>query len=88
MRRGAARDQIKKCIIMHVWDGIWRKVHYSAVFGWEKKTENALNAEFAETQRKDPKVRSEKNVALTFPPAADELHPAHLKVSPTNSAFR
>jgi hypothetical protein len=46
---------------MHVWDGIWRKVHYNAVFGGEKKMENALNAEFAETQRKDlRKIRGEK----------------------------
>jgi hypothetical protein len=46
---------------MHVWDGIWRKVHYNAVFGWEKKTENTLNAELAETQRKDlSKIRGEK----------------------------
>jgi hypothetical protein len=35
-------------------------VHYNAVFGCEKKTEKALNAEFAEARRKDLRVRSER----------------------------
>jgi hypothetical protein len=42
-------ETVKKCIIMHVWDGFLRKVHYSALFGDEKDKKD-LNAEFAETQ--------------------------------------
>jgi hypothetical protein len=29
---------------MHVWDGIWQKVHYNAVFGDGKRGKSALNA--------------------------------------------
>jgi hypothetical protein len=38
---------------MHVWDGFSEKVHYNAVFGDGKNKEKALNAEVAETLRKN-----------------------------------
>jgi hypothetical protein len=66
---GVGRE-VEKCIIMHVWDGFWRKVHYSALFGARKKTRKALNAEFAEALRKDlRKIREEKSVKQRAPPA-------------------
>jgi hypothetical protein len=36
----AGIEKVKKCIIMHVWEGILRKVHYSAVFGNGKRRES------------------------------------------------
>jgi hypothetical protein len=30
-------EQVKNCIIMHVWGGISRKVHYNALFGGGKE---------------------------------------------------
>jgi hypothetical protein len=38
---------------MHVWDGIWRKVHYNALFGRWKKEGKAANVEFVERLRRD-----------------------------------
>jgi hypothetical protein len=36
---------------MHVEGGIWRKVHYSALFGDGKRAEKALNTKSAEAER-------------------------------------
>jgi hypothetical protein len=41
----------KKCIIMHVEDGFWRKVHYNALFGGGKREERIS------TQSRIPKFR-------------------------------
>jgi hypothetical protein len=51
--RSVGEEGSKKCIIMHVWDGFSEKVHYNAVFWDGKNSEKALNAEVAETLRKD-----------------------------------
>jgi hypothetical protein len=61
--------RLKKCIIMHVWDGFWRKVHYNALFGRGKNTEKALNAE---ALRKDlRKIRGEENIQGQSPATPD-----------------
>ena len=53
---GGGEGCLKKCIIMHVWDGFLQKVHYNALFGVGKKRGKdkiieRRDAEFAEKTR-------------------------------------
>jgi hypothetical protein len=58
---GRGETDVKKCIIMHVEGGFWRKVHYSALFGDGKRQEKALNTESAEAERKRKQAEARNN---------------------------
>jgi hypothetical protein len=68
---------------MHVADEFWRKVHYNALFGGGKRGEKALNAEFAETLRKDlRKIREEKTIQELEPLGPLEGGPTYFSAKP------
>jgi hypothetical protein len=62
-------EQAKNCIIMHVWGGISRKLHYNALFGGGKRREK-LSTQSSQRRREKIRGRSESKNGRTVPDPA------------------